>query len=190
MVSLFVACAAVMSWTISVVVKTSCNKTKTETKAQVPSPRPQNNGVHGILVRGVNPFCRPRRRKLRKFDYEMVHSEVYLNKYAVSIVPSQLFIACFRFNFSSIFQGVTWPHLPLCADAHAAEFRSRAVLRPRPRSRGLQDFRELVMKDCQDFTEQSLNVVLNFLILRLKVAVYLDIDTWLIAGPCRLTINH
>ena len=35
----------------------------------------------------------------------MVHSEVYLNKYAVSIVPSQLFIACFRFNFSSIFQG-------------------------------------------------------------------------------------
>jgi len=27
------------------------------------------------------------RRKFRKFDYEMVRSEVYLNKYVVSIAP-------------------------------------------------------------------------------------------------------
>jgi len=33
------------------------------------------------------PPCRPIRRKFRKFDYEMVHSEVYLNKYVVSIAP-------------------------------------------------------------------------------------------------------
>ena len=36
--------------------------------------------VRRILVRGSMPPCRPRRRKFRKFDYEMVHSEVYLNK--------------------------------------------------------------------------------------------------------------
>ena len=33
------------------------------------------------------PHCRLKRRKLGKFDYEMVHSEVYLNKYVVSIAP-------------------------------------------------------------------------------------------------------
>jgi len=33
------------------------------------------------------PPCRLRRRKFGKFDYEMVHSEVYLNKYVVSIAP-------------------------------------------------------------------------------------------------------
>ena len=33
------------------------------------------------------PPCRLRRRKSWKFDYEMVHSEVYLNKYLVSIAP-------------------------------------------------------------------------------------------------------
>ena len=83
------------------------------------------------------PHCRPRRRKFWKFDYElkyeMVHSEVYLNKYAVSIAPfstpaftstpiqkTALFCMFSLFNFSSIFQGVSWPHLPLCADAHMA----------------------------------------------------------------------
>jgi len=34
----------------------------------------------------VSPCC-PRRRKLWKFDYEIVHSEVYLNKYVISIAP-------------------------------------------------------------------------------------------------------
>ena len=33
------------------------------------------------------PRCRLRRRIFWKFDYEMVHSEVYLNKYVVSIAP-------------------------------------------------------------------------------------------------------
>jgi len=43
--------------------------------------------VRRILVRWSMPPCRLRRRKFRKFDYEMVHSEVYLNKYVVSIAP-------------------------------------------------------------------------------------------------------
>jgi len=34
--------------------------------------------------------CRLRRRNFGKFDYEMVHSEVYLNKYVVSIAPFSL----------------------------------------------------------------------------------------------------
>jgi len=40
--------------------------------------------VRRILVRGSMPPCRLRRRK---FDYEMVHSEVYLNNYVISIAP-------------------------------------------------------------------------------------------------------
>ena len=43
--------------------------------------------VRRILVRGSMPPCRLRRRKFWKCDYEMVHSEVYLNKYVVSIAP-------------------------------------------------------------------------------------------------------
>jgi len=31
------------------------------------------------------PRCRLKRRKFGKFDYEMVHSEVYLNNYVVSM---------------------------------------------------------------------------------------------------------
>jgi len=39
---------------------------------------------------------RLRLRKFRKFDYEMVHSGVYLNKYVVSIAPfsTPAFSAC------------------------------------------------------------------------------------------------
>ena len=44
-------------------------------------------GVRRILVRGSLPPFRLKRRKSRKFDYEVVHSEVYLNKYVVSIAP-------------------------------------------------------------------------------------------------------
>ena len=33
------------------------------------------------------PPCRLKRRKFRKFDYEMAHSEIHLNKYVVSIAP-------------------------------------------------------------------------------------------------------
>ena len=46
-----------------------------------------NRNVRRILVTGSMPSCRLGRRKFWKFDYEMVHSEVYLNKYAVSIAP-------------------------------------------------------------------------------------------------------
>jgi len=66
------------------------------------------------------PPCRLWRRKFRKSDYEMVHSEVYLNKYVVSIAPfstpacpdcsqdiqkTALFCMFSLFNFSSIFPG-------------------------------------------------------------------------------------
>ena len=78
------------------------------------------------------PPCRLRRIKFRKFDYETVHSEVYLNKYAVSTAPfstlspppptpieKTALFACFRFLiFRPFFQGVSWPRLSLCADAH------------------------------------------------------------------------
>ena len=91
------------------------------------------------LQRGHEMLHRNVRLKRTKFDYEMVHSEVYLNKYVVSIAPFStpacpdccqnitfkhgklLFFACFRFLIShAVFQGVSWPHLPLCADAHDA----------------------------------------------------------------------
>jgi len=73
-----------------------------------------------------------------KFDYEMVHSEVYLNKYVVSIAPFStpacpdalkishkhrklFFFACFRFLiFHPFSRGVSWPHLPLWYHRHAA----------------------------------------------------------------------
>jgi len=38
----------------------------------------------GFWLGGSMPPCRLRQRK---YDYEMVHSEVYLNKYVVSIAP-------------------------------------------------------------------------------------------------------
>ena len=64
----------------------------------------------------------------------MVHSEVYLNKYVVSIAPfskpacpdcsqniqnTAVFCMFSLFTFHPFFRGVSWPHLPLCADAHA-----------------------------------------------------------------------
>ena len=60
------------------------------------------------------PPCRLMRIFFWKFDYEMVHSEVYLNKYVVSIAPfphppfrKLLFFTCFRFLiFIHFFQGV------------------------------------------------------------------------------------
>ena len=72
------------------------------------------------------PPCRLRRRKFWKFDYKMVHSEVYLNKYVVSIAPfshpthSEIcFLHVFAFNFSSIFPGGSADPICPCADAHA-----------------------------------------------------------------------
>jgi len=61
------------------------------------------------------PDCRLRQRKFRKFDYEMVHSEVYLNKYVVNIALFST-LACpdcsqnvniLLFIFSSIFPRVS-----------------------------------------------------------------------------------
>jgi len=86
-------------------------------------------GVRRMLVmEGQSvPSCRLRRRKFWKFEYEMVHSEVYLNKYVVSVAPFSiptpfrklLFFVCFCFLiFYPSFRGVSWPHLPLCVDAH------------------------------------------------------------------------
>ena len=50
-------------------------------------PRPAPGTSAGFWLGGSMPPCRLRRRKFRKFDYEMVHSEVYLNKCVVSIAP-------------------------------------------------------------------------------------------------------
>ena len=44
-------------------------------------------GVRRILVRGVNDPLPPEEKKIVKNDYEMVHSEVNLHKYVVSIAP-------------------------------------------------------------------------------------------------------
>ena len=84
-----------------------------------------HRNVRWILVRGSMPPCRLRRRKFRKFDYEMVHFELYLNQYVVSIAPFSTpacpdcsqnnyniglniencsFCLFSLFNFSSIFQ--------------------------------------------------------------------------------------
>jgi len=40
----------------------------------------ETRNVRRILVRGSMPPCRLRRRNFWKFDYEIVHFEVYLNK--------------------------------------------------------------------------------------------------------------
>ena len=66
------------------------------------------------------PPCCLRRNFFRKFDYEMVHFEVYLNKYVVSIAPfftyacpdcsqsiqkNAIFCMFSLFNFLFIFPG-------------------------------------------------------------------------------------
>jgi len=70
--------------------------------------------VRSILVRGSMPPCRLRRRKFRKFDYEMVHSEVYLNKYVVSIEPIST-PAC-----PDCFQNITYINIENCFFAYFA----------------------------------------------------------------------
>jgi len=57
------------------------------TSCEIVEKRQLSKSVRRILVRGSMPRCRLRRLKFLKFDYEMVHSEVYLNKYVVSIAP-------------------------------------------------------------------------------------------------------
>ena len=92
----------------------------------------QTRGSAGFLLGGLMPLCRLRRRTFWKFDYEMVHSEVYLNKYVVSIAPFSttafkifrklLFCVCSLFNFSSIFPGGSAdPICPYVLDAHAID---------------------------------------------------------------------
>ena len=48
---------------------------------------PYSGTSAGFWLGGTMPPCCLRRRKFWKFDYEMVHSEVYLNKSVVSIAP-------------------------------------------------------------------------------------------------------
>jgi len=85
------------------------------------------------------PPCRLTRSKFWKFVYEMVHSEVYLNKYVVSIAPfshpysENCFFACFRFFiFDPFSRGVSWPHLPLCADADVRKCHMPCRVAPFP----------------------------------------------------------
>jgi len=49
--------------------------------------RVQSAASAGFWLGGQCPLAALRRRKFRKFDYEMVQFEVYLNKYVVSIAP-------------------------------------------------------------------------------------------------------
>jgi len=69
-------------------------------------------GVRRIFVRGSMPSCCLRLKNFEKSDYEMVHSEVNLKKYVVSIA---LFCMFSLLNFLSILLGdhVT-PFAPLC----------------------------------------------------------------------------
>jgi len=74
-------------------------------------------GVRRILVRKVNAPLSPEAKKILKSDYKMVQSEVYLNKYVVSIAPFSTpaftpnsencsFLAYFRFLiYHPFFQG-------------------------------------------------------------------------------------
>ena len=48
----------------------------------------------GFWLAGQCPPGRMRRRKFRKFDYEMMHSEVYLTKYVVSNQDSAVLYTC------------------------------------------------------------------------------------------------
>ena len=57
-----------------------CRQTRTD-------PRTWTGTSAGFWLGGECPPCHLRRRKFWKFDYELVHSEVYLNKYVVSIAP-------------------------------------------------------------------------------------------------------
>ena len=57
-----------------------CRQTRTD-------PRTWTGTSAGFWLGGQCPPCHLRRRKFWKFDYELVHSEVYLNKYVVSIAP-------------------------------------------------------------------------------------------------------
>ena len=83
--------------------------------------RPNNNhaqyhhivkNVSRILVRGVNAPLPPEAKKILK---------IWLRNGAFwSTEKCSLFCMFLLCNFSSIFpRGVSWPHLPLCADAHA-----------------------------------------------------------------------
>ena len=94
------------------------------------------------------PPCRLKRRKFWKSDYKMVQSEVYLNKYVVSIVPFSTpaftpnsencsFCIFSLFNLSSIFPGGSQLTLfaPMCGRHYIpktplalASFKSRLVL--------------------------------------------------------------
>ena len=69
-------------------------------------------GVRRIFVRGSMPSCCLRLKNFEKSDYEMVHSEVNLKKYVVSIA---LFCMFSLLNFLSILLGghVT-PFAPVC----------------------------------------------------------------------------
>ena len=77
----------------SKVPKVNCSKSR----GQVPHgylATPMTRGVRwhtgtsaGFWLGGSMPPCRLKRKKFRTFDYEMAHSEIYLNKYVVSIAP-------------------------------------------------------------------------------------------------------
>jgi len=63
--------------------QTSVVLSPTDCKPEEGRCAPHSGTSAGFCLGGSMPPCLRR----RKFDYEMVHSEVYLNKYVVSIAP-------------------------------------------------------------------------------------------------------
>ena len=96
-------------------------------------PNLMRKGVRRILVRGVNAPLSPEANFFLKIwlrNGAFWSISQYLDKYVVSMAPFSTHACSFcmfsLFNFSSIFPGgVSWPHLPLCADAHADELFCR-----------------------------------------------------------------
>ena len=69
----------------------------------------RSKNVRRILIRGVNAPLPPEAKKILK---------IWLRNGAFWSTEKCCFCVFSLFNFSSISRGVSWPHLPLCADAH------------------------------------------------------------------------
>jgi len=128
------------------------------------------------LVRGVNAPLPPEAKKISKFDYEMVHSEVYLNKYVVSISMTIIishqsyrsyhftptlhsencsFCMFSLFSFSSIFPSC-------CAPRLAGTDRRTDRLMPSPRRRHSNDVQLTTLTPSAIESRDKLEETTNF----------------------------
>ena len=125
------------------------------------------------LVRGVNsPLAAWGEIFFWKFDYEMVHSEVYVNKYVISIAPlspppirnspiqKTALFACFRFLiFHPFLQGGQLTHLPYVRTPINPIFQARS--RNPSRIPGLQVPPYSVAEYCDVYLSVSVFVCLS-----------------------------